>query len=266
LITVGHPASAGRHRCICDTRRFLPRPPGPAEPLTFRHRAGGRAEALSRPSRSRSVTTAASRDGTAASPDPERLPSPGTPRGLHLWREAFACAVGITMLFAPAFTVARRRSTSGRRLVPPSLRTARHRLTRSAACHDSQAHPRAAVLAPLTECSSGACPGGHAPAEGPDSRIHLLRWLAPRRSDPDTRCRPPAPTLVGKPNADWPVGPRPRFRPPSAKRNRHPRDQVSSTNDRTGLGLRPFRCPTGPPHGLDRASAAPFVTDPRCPP
>lgn len=83
---VGHPASAGRHRWFCDPRRCLPRSPGTAEPLTSRHRAGGRAEALSRPSRSRSVTTAVSRDGTAASPDPERLPSPGAPRGLHLCR------------------------------------------------------------------------------------------------------------------------------------------------------------------------------------
>lgn len=69
--------------CFIGMRRFLPHPTGSAEPLTLRHHTGGRAEALSRPVRSRLVTSAASRDVTAASPNPERLPPTGTPRGLH---------------------------------------------------------------------------------------------------------------------------------------------------------------------------------------
>jgi hypothetical protein len=89
------------------------------------------------------------------------------------------------MLFAPAFTFARWRSTSGRLFVPPSLRTARHLLNGfcSLSC-DSQAHPRALRPRTPVEYRAGTCPGGHAPAEGPDSRFHPRGMASPSPKRP----------------------------------------------------------------------------------
>lgn len=82
-ITVGPPASAGRPVCI-GTRRFLPRPTGPAEPLTLRHHAGGWSTQLQLSSGTIEVGRRHRfpwcRDGV---PNQERLLPSGTPRGLH---------------------------------------------------------------------------------------------------------------------------------------------------------------------------------------
>lgn len=125
------------------------------------------------------------------------------PEGPSPWTRAFARVRRIWMLFAPAFTFARRRSTSGRLLFPPSLRTARHLLDGFCSLSfDSQAHPRAAVLVPPHEGIEQERAPEDTPRPGASTRgsIRFRGWLAPRRSDPDTLRRPPAPMLDGKPD------------------------------------------------------------------
>jgi len=169
------------------------------------------------------------------------------------------------MLFAPAFTFARRGSP--RCALAPGLfhRQASPDDFCNLLFNDSRAHSRAAVLAPLEEVPSGTSPGGLAPAGSVPDRGRTVVWCvapfqirsghplspvdatvgweirtaqtrqaeAPLRGRPprretafhETRCLPPT-TDAGTHSRSSPCGPRPRALTP---------DSATPSTDALGL-------------------------------
>lgn len=170
MLTVGRPASAGFPGNRCG--RCLPHIARSAEPLAPRHRDGHPGTKPFSTASTEAGSTVAPREGSTAFPTRDAFPrhAPTLRKGSPAPELAPVCRIPV--LFALAFTIARRRSPSGTR---PSIHAARHRLTSSAACHDPRTHPRAAVLAPGEGCRAERVPEDPlrpgAPARGSTTRV-----------------------------------------------------------------------------------------------